>query len=297
MINWKREVMEMELRVLKYFLIVAREENITKAASLLHLTQPTLSRQLMQLEEELGVKLFQRRKHSIILTEDGFRLKRRAQEIVALADKAKAEFMHKEELSGEIAIGCGETQNMSFLSERICQFRELHPMVRFQIYSATANDIKDRIEQGLLDIGLLMEPVDISKYDFIRMEKKEHWGILVSKKLPLSEKNCVTAADLIGIPLLIPERQSVQHELSSWFGDRFEKMEIAATYNLIVNAANMVRHCVGIALCFDLDYRYDDLRFIPLSPSIDTGAVLVWKKNQMFSNTVHQFIKYLRNTK
>ncbi|WP_122642821.1 LysR family transcriptional regulator [Luxibacter massiliensis] len=288
----------MELRVLKYFLIVAREENITRAANLLHVTQPTLSRQLMQLEEELEVKLFQRGKHSISLTEDGLRLKRRAQEIIALADKTKAEFYGKAEaLSGEVAIGCGETQNMSFLSERMRRFRTVHPLVSFQIYSATADDIKDRIEQGLLDIGLLMEPVNISKYEFIRMEKKERWGVLVPVNSPLSEKECVTAMDLKEIPLLIPGRQSVQHELSSWFGLNFENIEIAAAYNLIGNAANMVRHQVGTALCFDLDFRYDDLKFIPLSPSIETGAVLVWKKNQMFTNTVHEFVHFLRNTK
>lgn len=288
----------MELRVLKYFLIVAREENITRAANLLHLTQPTLSRQLMQLEEELEVKLFQRGKHSISLTEDGLRLKRRAQEIITLADKTKAEFSGKvEELSGEIAIGCGETQNMSFLSERMCRFRKLHPLVSFQIYSATADDIKDRMEQGLLDIGLLMEPVNISKYDFIRMEKRERWGVLAPASSQLSEKECVTVMDLREIPLLIPGRQSVQHELSSWFGSDFERIEIAASYNLIGNAANMVRHGVGTALCFDLDFRYDDLKFIPLSPPIETGAVLVWKKNQMFTNAVHTFVRFLKNTK
>lgn len=206
----------MELRVLKYFLIVAREENITRAANLLHLTQPTLSRQLMQLEEELGVKLFERSKHSMILTEDGLRLKRRAQEIVSLADKTKAEFTDQEEvLSGEIAIGCEETQNMSFLSERIRRFRELHPQVSFQILSATADHIKENIEQGLLDIGLLMEPVEISRYEFIRMEKQEHWGVLASKESVLSEKEYVTVADLKREPLILPGRQSVRHELSS----------------------------------------------------------------------------------
>lgn len=288
----------MELRVLKYFLIVAREENITKAANLLHLTQPTLSRQMMQLEEELGVRLFQRSRRNIILTEEGFRLKRRAQEIVTLADKTKAEFAEKEEeLSGEIAIGCGETKNMSFLSERIRNFRKLHPLVSFQVYSATADDIKERIERGLLDLGLLMEPVDISRYDFMRMEQRERWGVLVSEKIPLSKKEQVTAADLKGVPLLLPGRQSVRHELSSWFGREYETAEVAATYNLIGNAANMVRHQVGTALCFDLDFRYDDLKFIPLYPPMETGAVLAWKKNQMFTNTVHAFIECLRNTK
>lgn len=287
----------MELRVLQYFLMAAREENITKAASLLHLTQPTLSRQLMQLEDELGVKLFHRSKHSIILTEDGLRLKRRAQEIVALADKTKAEFSYKEEMSGEISIGCGETQNMSFLSEKMCQFREIYPRVTFQIYTATADDVKDRMEQGILDMGLLTEPVDISKYDFLRMKKKERWGILTNKNSFLSEKEKITVADLMDHPLLLPGRRSVQHELSSWFGDYFEELEIAATYNLILNAANMVRYHVGTAICFDLDFRYDDLAFVPFFPLLETGAVLVWKKNQMFSTVVHTFFEFLRNAK
>lgn len=286
----------MELRVLKYFLIVAREENITKAANLLHLTQPTLSRQLMQLEDELGVRLFERSKRNIILTEEGLRLKQRAQEIVALADKTKAEFTEKkEELSGKIVIGCGETQNMSFLSEKIRKFRELYPLVSFQIYSATADNIKERIEQGLFDIGLLTEPVDILKYDFIRMKKKERWGALVSEKSPLAKKECVNVMDLKDVPLLMPGRQSVQHELASWFGNEYEKAEIAATYNLLGNAANMVRHQVGIALCFDLDIQYDDLKFVPFYPPIETGTVLVWKKNQMFTNTVHKFLESLKN--
>lgn len=288
----------MELRVLRYFLVVAREENITKAANLLHLTQPTLSRQLMQLEDELGVKLFQRSKHSIILTEDGLRLKRRAQEIVSLAEKTKIELSHKEdELVGEIGIGCGETQNMTFLSEKMYLFRGLHPLVSFQIYSAIADDIKERMEHGLLDIGLLTEPVDISRYDFLRMEKKERWGVLVAPNSLLFEKENVSARDLTGIPLLLPGRPSVQHELSSWFGERFEQIEVAATYNLVTNAANMVRHHVGAALCFDLDVRYDDLKFIPFSPSLETGAVLVWKKDHIFSPAVHAFLDFLRNVK
>ena len=145
----------MELRVLKYFLVVAREENITRAASLLHVTQPTLSRQLMQLEEELGVKLFHRSKYRIILTDDGILLRRRAQEIVDLANKTEQEFQRQEELSGEISIGAGESNSMTALSQKMAAFRREHPLVRFSIYSATADDIKDRLEKGLLDLGLL----------------------------------------------------------------------------------------------------------------------------------------------
>lgn len=164
----------MELRVLRYFLTVAREENITRAAALLHVTQPTLSRQLMQLEDELGVKLFHRSRYRIVLTDDGMLLRQRAQEIVALAEKTEREFMREEGiLSGEISIGCGETRNMTFLSRRMVTFRQVHPMVQFSIYSANADDIKDRLEKGILDLGLLAEPVDIGRYEFIRMPSRE----------------------------------------------------------------------------------------------------------------------------
>lgn len=287
----------MEFRVLKYFLMVAREENITKAAALLHLTQPTLSRQLMQLEAELGVKLFHRSKHSIILTEDGMLLKRRAQEIISLSDKTVQELSHKEDvLSGEIAIGCGETKNMLFLSEQIRKFRQKYPLVQFSIHSAIADDIKERIEKGILDIGLLMEPVDIGKYEFIRMPQKEKWGILVRKDSELAAKESINPKDLTNVPLIMVKRELVKSELASWFGDYYEGLQIAATYNLILNAASMVERGVGVALCFDLGVSfYEDLCFIPLAPTLETGSVLVWKKNQTLGAATSQFMRYLRN--
>ena len=166
--------------MLKYFLLVAREENITKAANLLHLTQPTLSRQLMQLEEELGVQLFRRSKHRIILTEEGMLLRRRAEEIVALADKTKDDLQHREEqLEGTIAVGSGELQSSSFLTKLLTAFQEKNPLVRFTIYSGNSDNIKERIERGLLDVGLLQEPVDITKYRFLRTPCREQWGVLV----------------------------------------------------------------------------------------------------------------------
>ena len=303
-LRWKVVIIEvgganniMEFRVLKYFLMVAREENITKAAALLHLTQPTLSRQLMQLEAELGVKLFHRSKHSIILTEDGMLLKRRAQEIVSLSDKTVQELSHKEDvLSGEIAIGCGETKNMLFLSEQIRKFRQKYPLVQFSIHSAIADDIKERIEKGILDIGLLMEPVDIGKYEFIRMPQKEKWGILVRKDSELAAKESINPKDLTNVPLIMVKRELVKNELASWFGDYYEGLRIAATYNLILNAASMVERGVGVALCFDLGASfYEDLCFIPLAPTLETGSVLVWKKNQTLGAATSQFMRYLRN--
>lgn len=174
----------MELRVLRYFLAVAREENITKAAALLHVTQPTLSRQLMQLEAELGVKLFRRSQYRVILTKDGMLLRRRAQEIVELADKAERELQHHEtELTGEIAIGCGETRSMTFLSQHIREFRELHPQVRFRIHSANADDVKERMEKGLLDMGLLTEPVSIGAMRFCARRKRTAGGCLSRRSI------------------------------------------------------------------------------------------------------------------
>ena len=303
----------MELRVLKYFLAVAREENITKAAALLHLTQPTLSRQLMQLEEELGVQLFRRSRYHIELTEDGMLLRRRAQELVDLAEKTTREFtMRETELMGEIAIGAGETRSMSFLSRAMVSFRERYPKVTFRIFSATADDVKERLDTGLLDMGLLTEPVDVGRYAlldmglltepvdvgryaFCRMKERDRWGVLVRLDSPLAGLDSVTPDDLEQVPLIISGRERVQRELANWFGDRWERLQIAASFNLILNAANMVRYGVGTALSFDLNFSFDDLRFIPLSPTMDTGTVLVWKKDLVLTPVVEAFHQHIKN--
>lgn len=286
----------MELRVLKYFLAVAREENITRAAALLHLTQPTLSRQLMQLEEELGVQLFHRSRYHIVLTDEGMLLRRRAQELVDLAEKTEREFACREtELMGEISIGAGETRSMSFLSRAMVSFRTLYPKVTFRIFSANADDVKERLDMGILDMGLLTEPVDVGKYAFCRMREKDHWGVLVRADSPLAAMEAVTPQDLEDVPLLISGREIVQRELASWFGERWEKLQIAATFNLVLNAANMVRCGVGTALCFDLNTAFDDLRFLPLSPRMETGTVLVWKKDQILTPAVEAFHQHIKN--
>lgn len=286
----------MELRVLKYFLAVAREENITRAAALLHLTQPTLSRQLMQLEEELGVQLFHRSRYHIVLTDEGMLLRRRAQELVDLAEKTEREFACREtELMGEISIGAGETRSMSFLSRAMVSFRTLYPKVTFRIFSANADDVKERLDMGILDMGLLTEPVDVGKYAFCRMQEKDLWGVLVRTDSPLAAMEAVTPQDLEDVPLLISGREIVQRELASWFGERWEKLQIAATFNLVLNAANMVRCGVGTALCVDLNTAFDDLRFLPLSPRMETGTVLVWKKDQILTPAVEAFHQHIKN--
>lgn len=280
----------MELRTLNYFLMIAREENITRAAQMLHITQPTLSRQLMQLEEELGVKLFERSNHNIVLTEEGLLLKRRAQEMLSLAEKTRSELQNGQQLSGEIAIGSGEFRSFSFLSDILADFREEYPLVRLEVYSGNADNIKDQLEKGLLDVGLLSDPVDIGKYEFLRLPAKELWGFLVREDSPLAEKEFITPSDVIGQQLIVSPRTLVQNQLAGWMGSGADEMDITATFNLLYNAAMLVRKNMGIAFCLELNCKYEDLRFVPISPKMETGTVLIWKKDQNFSRAVEAFL-------
>lgn len=285
----------MELRVLNYFLAIAREENITKAAQTLHVTQPTLSRQIAQLEEELGVKLFVRSNHNISLTEDGMILKRRAQEIISLADKTKKDFMNKEEtLSGEIAIGSGEFQSTRFLSQLIAAFKEKYPLVRYEIYSGNTGNIQDNIERGLLDIGLINEPVDIRKYDFVSTAQKEKWGVMVKKDSELADKEFVRPDELIGYPLIIPSGDFIRSFIEKWFGEYASQINAVAAVNLLYNGAMMVENDIGVLMCIKLNSEYKNLRFIPLSPAVEAGTALAWKKEQIFSPATTAFIEFTK---
>lgn len=285
----------MEFRSLQYFLMVAREENITKAAHLLHLTQPTLSRSIMQLEEELGVKLFTRSNHNIILTEEGILLKRRAQELVSLAEKTKRDFQRGEvELTGEISIGSGEFRSTRCLSKVIASFREKHPLVRYQIYSGNSENIKERIERGILDFGLMMEPIDISKYEYISMPIKEIWGVLISESSPLSQKETICASDLQGVQLISARGEHMYPEIRTWFGEYYDQIEIVASGNLLYNEALLAQDQIGAVVGIKLDCSYPGLKFIPLSPSIETPTVLTWKKNQILSSATLAFIEHTK---
>ena len=286
----------MEIRVLKYFLMTAREENITKAAALLHLTQPTLSRQLIQLEEELGVTLFHRNRHRIVLTEDGMLLRRRAEEIVSLAEKTKDDFRHRQEhLAGTISIGSGELKSSRFLTRLITDFQKENPLVTFTIYSGNSDNIKERIERGLLDVGLLQEPVDITRYSFVRTPVREEWGILVREDSPLAFKSSVSPEDLAGVPLILPSRENVQNELLNWFGPHAEHLHITATGNLLYNLAFLARDSGSCVLTLNLDCAYEGLRFVPLSPALESSTVLAWKKAETFSPAATAFLAYARD--
>lgn len=285
----------MELRVLNYFLIVAREENITKAATQLHMTQPTLSRQLQQLEEELGVKLFVRSSHNIVLTKEGIMLRRRAQELVNLAERTKLELTSdEEEISGEITIGCGEFRSSDCLARMVTDFVRQHEKVNFDIYSGNNDNIMEQMDKGLIDIGLFIAPIDLSKYDSVRMQQKERWGVLVRKDSPLADKTEITREDLLGLKLIIPKRMTSKSDLYDWCGDLYDRLNFKVTYNLLYNAAAMVDQGIDAALCLELNTKYDNLTFIPIAPRLEHSSVLAWRKNQITSPVVSAFIKYLK---
>ena len=283
----------MELRVLNYFLAVAREENFTKAAQQLHLTQPTLSRQIADLEQELGVKLFIRSNHNIILTEEGMILKRRAQEILSLADKTKREFMQKEEaLSGTISIGSGEFRSTEYLAKIIAQFRKQYPNVKYEIYSGNASNIRDYIERGFLDIGLMSEPIDMRKYNFLDMPIKEQWGVFVPINSRLSEKESISPEDLAGMSVVTATGDFNQSRIGKWLGGYKEQVEIAATANLPYNEAVLAKENIGVMLSINLNCTYENLRFIPLQPVLEISTVLGWKKEQIFPAATSAFIDF-----
>lgn len=290
----------MELRVLHYFLAIAREENFTRAAEQLHVTQPTLSRQIADLEQELGVKLFTRSNHHIVLTEDGMILKHRAQEILSLADKTKRDFLRGDEnLEGVISIGSGEFLSTRILADCIAQFRKKHPLVQFEIYSGNAGNIRDRIERGLLDVGLMSEPIDIRKYAFITMPVKEQWGALVREDSPLAGKEFLRPQDMLGIPLISAVSEFWESNFAKWLGEYASQVHIIAKGNLLYNEAMLAQSNIGAVICIRLSCRYDGLQFIPFSPALTNDTALAWKKEQIFSAATKAFLdfaeKYLKN--
>lgn len=286
----------MDIRVLKYFLMAAKEENITRAAHLLHITQPTLSRQLKQLEEELGVKLFKRNDHNIYLTDEGMLFRRRAKEIVNLTEKAKSELMQEEEnLVGTISIGCGETYSMKEFANIMNEFQINYPQVKFELYSSNNEDIKEKMEQGQLDLALLLEPVNIKNYNFIRMNTKEQWGALIHKDLPLAKQEVICPGDLVGtLVVTFNINTPVHNELAAWSGDYAKEMDFSATYNILYNAVIIAKEKKGAVVCLKLDCNYDDMKFIPLQPKLELGSVLAWKEHQINSKVAAAFIEFIK---
>lgn len=288
----------MEIRTLKYFLAVVNAQGVNRAADVLHVTQPTLSRQMAQLEDELGVKLFERGARKISLTSEGLFFSRRAQEILSLVEKATAEIHEPVSvLEGNVCIGCGELSAVDFLPELFREFSEQHPLVTYDIFTGTADIVKERLEKGLIDFGVLLEPVDLEKFDFIRLEKTERWVARIRNDNPLAKKKSVTAKDLMGVPLILPRRMSVQGELAAWFGDLFQQAKILFTSNLSVNSVIMVSAGLGISIGVEgQNYIWDKSRItsVPLRPAFLSNSVFVWRKSHSFSPAAARFIEMVR---
>lgn len=289
----------MEIRTLKYFLAVAEEEGVNRAANVLNVTQPTLSRQMAQLEDELGVRLFKRGARKITLTAEGFFFRRRAEEILSLVEKTEQEVSTQAvDIEGRISIGCGELSAVNFLPDLFRKFSEKYPLVKYDIFTATADLIKEQLEKGLVDMGVLLEPVDLEKFEFIRLEKNERWVARMRSDHPLSKKKRVTAHDLMNVPLIVPRRMNVQSELAAWFGDSFSQAKILFTSNLSTNSVIMVLAGLGISLGVEAhDYIWDKSKIasVPLSPAFASNSVFAWKKNHSFSPVAEKFIAMVRD--
>ena len=292
----------MEIRVLRYFLAIAREGSITSAASFLHVTQPTLSRQIRDLEEELGQKLFIRGSHNMTLTTEGMILRKRAEEIISMVDKTEEEFHSMENVvGGDIYIGGGETKAIQLIAEIAHDLREEYPDIHYHLYSGNSEDVTERLDKGLLDFGILIQPADISKYDYINFPAKDTWGVIMRRDSPLAEKEVIRKEDLLNVPLIC-SRQAISrdrkdNEFAQWFGKDFDRLDIVTTFNLVYNAAIMVEAGIGYAITIDkIVYAGKDssLCFRPLEPQLDSGLNVIWKKYQVFSSAAGLFLEKLR---
>lgn len=289
----------MDLRVLRYFLLVAKEQSFTKAAKQLNITQPTLSRQLAALEEDLGAKLFDRGGQSVTLTNEGLLLKRRALEMVDLEEKILSEFQgDSESVEGKIVIGCGEFLAVETLAKICKQFREKYPLVQFVLHTGTADSILERMGKGLVDIGLFLEPVNTEGLDYIRIQGSDHWVITMKTTDPLAKKERITKEDLLPLPLILPERSNVQSELANWFGKDFSKLHIAFTSNLGTNAGIMAIHGLGYPVSIEGAARYwrkDLVAQKRLYPEMKTSTVIAWRRNIPYSVAVSRFIEEIKD--
>src|SRR5690625_1212469 len=294
---WDKEAI-MEIRVLRYFIALANERNISKAAESMHVTQPTLSRQLKELEERLETTLFIRGNREIILTESGHYLLQKAKEIIELVDRTEHNLSEtSEDILGEIAIGCGETEGMRIIAKTFNKLQATYPNIIFHLYSGNADDVSERLENDLLDFGLLIDPTNKNQYDFIELPYQDRWGILMRRDSQLAHKEVIHPSDITDQLLLISRQSIVDNQLSGWLGRNINQSPIVATYNLIFNAAIMVEEGLGYALCIDqlIDTSSNQiLQFTSLDPPLEANLNLVWKKNQALSSASRAFLKKLR---
>lgn len=289
----------MELRLLKYFWTVADLGSVTAAAEELYITQPTLSRQIKELEKELGTPLFTRDKNRLELTEAGLFLRSRAEEILALTQQTEQEFSDRRRnmFSGRIRIGAVEAESSQFLGAVLESFVRDYPQVTFSIATGSGDIIKDQLDKGLVDVGVLLEPITVNKYSSIRLPIKEEWGLFVPRDSFLASQTSLSPADFEGLPLLISARPEVQELLHNWMGDAIHP-EIIGNFNLTFNALPLVERHVGNAVAIRGTARNLDtqkLVFLPLKPALTTYGAIVWKKNRVMTPLVSEFVRRFKH--
>lgn len=285
----------MEIRVLRYFLAVAQEGSVTRAARALHLTQPTLSRQIRELEEELGQTLFSRGGRELSLTREGLLLRQRAEEIVGLAEITEKEFrsLGEKTVSGDLSLGCGESKALSFVTDALKVLQDEHPLIMPHFFSGNGEIVMDRLDKGLLDFAVLMGAENTERYYSLPLPNHDTWGLLMDKDDPMAQKKAITAEDLLDIPLILSSQSLSRDELSGWLGFPMSRLHIAATYTLLFNGSLMVRSGLGYALCFDhIAPSGKDIPFAfrPLTSPLS----LVWKKHQILSAPAEAFLAKIR---
>lgn len=286
----------MEIRTLKYFLAVAQEGNISKAANVLHITQPTLSRQIKAFEDKLGTVLFDR-DNNMELTDAGLLLKDRAQEIIHLANQTEREFENQKNIlfNGNISFGIIEGTGSTIFSQLVESFQEKYPGATYDIFTGTGDDISDRIDKGLINIGFLIEPINTNKYNIIPLKNPEAWGVLIHRDHPLSQLKALEPNDLIEEPLFLSARTPVIRKITKWFNKDIEELIIKGHYNLLSNMALLVEKKIGIAIVTEaagLKYQTEETKFIPLKSASKSDSILAWKKERVLTPTVEEFIKH-----
>lgn len=286
----------MELRHLRYFLMVAREGTISGAAAALHVSQPSLSRQMQELERDLGVRLFDRGSRRVSLTEPGMRLRRRAEEIVDLVGRTEDEFrLTADTLAGEVRVGGGETPAMGLVADAMAAFVDAYPLVRFSLFSGNAESVGERLDSGRLDFGVFVGHADLSRYEFLQLPARDRWGVFMREGDPLAALDAVTPEDLAGRSLILSEQAS--REMGAWFRRDLADLDVVATYNLLYNAALLARRGMGVVVSLEgiVDTSPGSgLAFRPLEPAISADVFVAWKRYQAFSPAAEAFLGAVR---
>lgn len=287
----------MEIRVLRYFLEIAREGSMTRAADRLHVTQPTLSKQMKELEQELGKKLFRRGSTSVSLTDEGMLLRKRAEDLLAMADKIENEFRSLGEIAGgDIYIGCAESYLIKYLAFAVRQLNEKYENIHYHITSGGTEQVTEMLDRGLLDLAFIVEPPDLSKYNYMEVPEQDTWGVLMRKDSPLAEKSLIEIDDILPYPVFCSE-QSAEVDLPRWCGERIDQLNIMATFNLSGNAAVFAKEGLGIVLTFEklIEVSEDSrLCFRRLAPALHTKMYVIWKKYQVFTPVANLLLSELK---